>query len=88
MKKMSCKLIPLSIVSLALLLTTCLPGNAGTGTPPANQNAAPPEGTSAAICAPCEEFNRLNTLVRDGKIGRLAAGEELFRLIPLLKEYS
>lgn len=87
MRKIPCRPIPQLLVSLALLLTTCLPVNAGIGTPPINQDAAPLKGTSAGICAPCEEFNRLNTLVRDGKIGRQAAREELFRLTPLLKEY-
>ncbi len=84
---MPCRQTPQLLVSLALLLATCLPCNAGIGTPLVNQNAAPLEGTSAGSCAPCEQFNRLNTLVRDGKIDRQAAREELFRLIPLLKEY-
>jgi murein DD-endopeptidase MepM/ murein hydrolase activator NlpD len=87
MRKMPCKPIPQLLVFLALLLTSCLQGNAGIGTSSVNQNAAALDGTSAGNCASCEEFNRLNTLVRDGKIGRAAAREELYRLIPLLKEY-
>ena len=87
MRKKPCRLVPQSIISLALLLTTCMPCNAEIGTPPPiHQNVTALKGTSA-ICVPCAEFNRLTTLVRDGKIGRPAAREELFRLTPLLKTY-
>lgn len=40
-----------------------------------------------ATDAPCHSFNRLNTLVRDGRIGRVAARQELRRLIPAITSY-
>jgi hypothetical protein len=42
---------------------------------------------AAASCTACEEFDRLNTLVRDGRIGRGRAREELARLLPAIRAY-
>ena len=36
---------------------------------------------------PCERFDRLNTLVRDGKIKRAAAKDSIRTLLPLVKQY-
>lgn len=38
-------------------------------------------------CTACSDFDRLNTAIRDGLIGRAAAREEIRRLLPLVKEY-
>ncbi|HEY6008250.1 MAG TPA: M23 family metallopeptidase [Geobacteraceae bacterium] len=38
-------------------------------------------------CGACGEFDRLNTLVRDGRIGRDQARGELVRLLPAIRDY-
>lgn len=45
------------------------------------------ESTRTASCQSCDEFNRLNTLVRDGGIDRRRAQQEIIRLLPALKAY-
>lgn len=42
---------------------------------------------AAATCSPCSEFNLLNSAIRDNKISRNAALEELRRLLPMIKDY-
>jgi murein DD-endopeptidase MepM/ murein hydrolase activator NlpD len=39
------------------------------------------------ILTPCERFDRLNTLVRDGKIKRQAAKDSIRKLLPLVAKY-
>jgi hypothetical protein len=41
----------------------------------------------SATCAPCEEFSTVNTLVRDGRIGKDAAREKIRGLVPALAAY-
>lgn len=38
-------------------------------------------------CQPCEEFDRLNSRVRDGETGKEVAKAELQRLLPSIREY-
>lgn len=47
--------------------------------------AIPGAGTTEN--SPCRAFNKLNTLVRDGRIGREAARRELLRLLPAIGSY-
>jgi peptidoglycan LD-endopeptidase LytH len=69
------------LLSLLLALTTGS-GRAATtsDTPPAAESAPPPLSTS------CKEFDRLNTLIRDGRIPREQARREVPRLLGLIKE--
>lgn len=39
------------------------------------------------VLTPCERFNRLNTLVRDGKIKRQAAKDSIRKLLPLVAKF-
>ncbi len=43
--------------------------------------------TSTTTCEPCAAFNGLNTLVRDGKIARPEARDNLSRLLPAIRSY-
>ena len=56
---------------------------------PAYSDGSPesPRTSAAASCTACEEFDRLNTLVRDGRIERTQAREELVRLLPAIRTY-
>jgi len=60
-----------TIIYLALTLTLFL---------------SPPAAWSGS-CAPCEEFSTVNTMVRDGLIGRNEAGDRIRALVPALAAY-
>ncbi len=45
------------------------------------------ETPPAMTCEPCAAFNALNTSVRDGKIARRQARDELSRLLPAISSY-
>ncbi|HEX8960452.1 MAG TPA: M23 family metallopeptidase [Geobacteraceae bacterium] len=77
-----CKSMARMLLFLTLLLVSDLPCNAGTSREAVLQQAA-----SGASCEPCTGFNLLNTLVRDGRILRPKAKEELLRLLPAIREY-
>ncbi len=78
---------------LSLLLLAC------DQTPPTTQQVALPPVVNLAqvaqnkpnkvpkILSPCERFDRLNTLVRDGKIKRSAAKDSIKKLLPLVAKY-
>ena len=53
----------------------------------ANKTSSPQVSKKNKPLNPCERFDRLNTLVRDGKIKRAAAKDSIRTLLPLVKQY-
>ncbi|HEY5973328.1 MAG TPA: M23 family metallopeptidase [Geobacteraceae bacterium] len=54
---------------------------------PATQPGLPsPAGEVATACTACQEFDRLNSLVRDSRIARAEAKRDLARLLPAIRE--
>jgi peptidoglycan LD-endopeptidase LytH len=74
--------------SLALFaLFTFLHCSARAETPRFGTNTSATMGASSSVCRPCEEFNRLTTLVRDGKVPRAEAGKEISSLLPAIEDF-
>jgi hypothetical protein len=82
---------PLYAVLLTLLLCLPLPfknNPLAAGEPDLSElteSSHRPNSTSALASA-CSRFNELNTRIRDGKIGRVAARDELKRLLAEIRE--
>jgi murein DD-endopeptidase MepM/ murein hydrolase activator NlpD len=76
------------LAALLLVALNChnagLPKNAATREPAA---MAPTTAAKADADNPCSEFDRLNTLVRDGQVDRHTAREKIRALLPLLRAY-
>ena len=68
-------------------LLFALPCSAGVAAPPGGESSSAMTELAAAACGPCEEFNRLNTLVRDGMVPRTEAGRRFRALLPALKAF-
>jgi len=47
-----------------------------------------PSGNGNKQCEPCQQFNKLNTLIRDRKITKEEARAQILTLLPAIKEYS
>jgi murein DD-endopeptidase MepM/ murein hydrolase activator NlpD len=78
-------LVQATFILGALLLA--LPCTAGDAAPQGGESSSTRAEPTAAECGPCEEFNSLNTLVRDGTLPRPEAGRRFRVLIPALKAY-
>lgn len=55
--------------------------------PVKNVKKSHPAPKKKPLLTPCDRFDRLNTLVRDGKIKRTAAKDSIQKLLPLITQY-
>jgi murein DD-endopeptidase MepM/ murein hydrolase activator NlpD len=78
------RIIQIVYLLVALLL---LPGYSEADSPQSMTKGPETTETAPVPCRPCEEFDRLNSLVRDGKVSRTEAGRKIGDLLPLLKDY-
>jgi murein DD-endopeptidase MepM/ murein hydrolase activator NlpD len=70
---------------IALLLL--LPGSSGADTQRSGANGSGTTEAAPPYCPPCEEFDRLNSRVRDGKVSRSEAVRKISELLPVLRGY-
>jgi murein DD-endopeptidase MepM/ murein hydrolase activator NlpD len=68
-------------------LLLALPCFAGVATPHGGESSSALTEQAAAPCGPCEEFNSLNTQVRDGMVPRTEARRRFRALLPALKAF-